>query len=97
LSFGVSDSARIIRRNSHANAEEEKEFGIPAAGLTARQEEIARLVVRGLSNLEIAARLQTKEATVKSHLQNIFRKTGIQRRSQLIGLFLTLAALYPDS
>ena len=69
----------------------------PYRHLSAREEQMARLAAEGLSNSEIAERLGTKVPTVKWHLQNVFSKTEIKRRSQLIVLFaastLVLAAL----
>ncbi|NIR28399.1 MAG: response regulator transcription factor [Gammaproteobacteria bacterium] len=52
--------------------------------LTRREEETLGLVGRGLSNKHIARMLCISEKTVKSHLNNIFRKLGFQRRSQAI-------------
>lgn len=52
--------------------------------LTARQEQILRLVVeRGVSNKIIARTLNIGESTVKLHLGNIFRKYGVKNRTQL--------------
>jgi DNA-binding CsgD family transcriptional regulator len=53
-------------------------------GLSPRQEEIAILVIRGLSNREIADRLFISEQTVKDHLRDIFEKLKVHRRSELI-------------
>lgn len=50
--------------------------------LTAREREIARLVMRGLSNKEIAAALVIEAATVKNHVHQILRKLGVHRRGQ---------------
>lgn len=51
--------------------------------LTVREREIAQLVLSGESNQEIARSLGLSVNTVKMHLQNIFTKLGIRRRSQL--------------
>lgn len=48
------------------------------------EKKIADLVFEGLSNREIAAKLEISEKTVKFHLTNIFRKTGLKSRSLLI-------------
>jgi DNA-binding CsgD family transcriptional regulator len=55
--------------------------------LTARQREIAELVLRGLTNAEIAAVLRISENTVKKHLKDIFLQQGISRRAELATLF----------
>lgn len=54
--------------------------------LTRRELEVARLAAKGLRNAEIAAQLYVSENTVKRHLQMVFRKLDIDRRSQLTGI-----------
>ncbi len=51
--------------------------------LSPREEEIVRLIARGLSNLEAAGRLGITEATVKAHLTHIFQKLSLRSRGQL--------------
>ena len=52
--------------------------------LTTREAEIARLVACGLRNRPIAQRLLVSEATVKTHLHNIYDKLNVESRGQLI-------------
>jgi two-component system nitrate/nitrite response regulator NarL len=52
--------------------------------LTHREQEIAKLVCRGLSNKDIARELRLSEGTAKSHLHNIFQKLGVSNRCALI-------------
>jgi DNA-binding CsgD family transcriptional regulator len=52
-----------------------------AHGLTAREQEVLRLVAAGKSNREIAAALVLSEHTVARHLQNIFAKLGVSSRT----------------
>lgn len=54
--------------------------------LTAREDEVRRLVADRLSNDDIADRLGISRRTVEAHLHTVFRKTGVSRRSQLVGL-----------
>lgn len=51
--------------------------------LTRREADIVADVLRGLRNKEIAKQLSISEKTVKSHLNNIFRKVGVDNRTAL--------------
>jgi DNA-binding CsgD family transcriptional regulator len=55
-----------------------------AAGLSGREREIVGLVIEGLSDVNIAARLAIAEATVGSHLARIYRKLGVHSRVELV-------------
>ncbi len=52
--------------------------------LTQREQEMARLIARGLSNKEIAGELNISVATVRTHIYNLFQKTGVQSRIELL-------------
>lgn len=52
--------------------------------LTPRECEVLRAVCEGLANKQIAARLTVSENTVKSFLQQLFDKTGVRTRAQLV-------------
>jgi DNA-binding NarL/FixJ family response regulator len=51
--------------------------------LSAREREIVRLVALGLRNAEVAQRLSITEATVKTHLNNVFQKLSVRDRVEL--------------
>jgi DNA-binding NarL/FixJ family response regulator len=58
--------------------------GPPPAGLTSREAEVLMLLASGLSNAEIAQRLYLSNATVKTHINRIFAKTGARDRAQAV-------------
>jgi DNA-binding NarL/FixJ family response regulator len=53
-------------------------------GLTQREVEVLREIAAGLSNREIADRLGISEATVKTHINNIFAKADLRDRAQAV-------------
>jgi DNA-binding NarL/FixJ family response regulator len=61
--------ARLFGRRRRAN---------PLDELTEREREVLALVAEGLSNQAIASRLSVTERTVEAHVQQIFRKLGLE-------------------
>jgi DNA-binding NarL/FixJ family response regulator len=57
----------------------------PPGELTPREAEVLAHIAAGLSNAEIASALFVSEATVKTHINHIFTKTGLRDRAQLVG------------
>jgi len=56
----------------------------PADDLSPREADVLRLIAAGHSNREIAKKLFVGEATVKSHINRIFTKTGCRDRAQAV-------------
>jgi DNA-binding NarL/FixJ family response regulator len=52
--------------------------------LTQREQQVLRSVFEGLTNKEIAYRIGASKSSVKATLQNLFDKTGVRTRSQLV-------------
>lgn len=57
-----------------------------AFGITQRESEVVSLISQGLSNQEIADRLHVSLATVRTHIYNVFQKTGAGSRVDLLRL-----------
>ena len=58
-------------------------FNASSTALTERR--VAELVVAGLSNKEVAARLFVTVRTVENHLSKVYAKLGVRSRTQLAG------------
>jgi DNA-binding NarL/FixJ family response regulator len=56
--------------------------------LTEREQEVLRGIFEGLSNKEIASQLNVTEGAIKATLQQLFQKTGVRTRSQLVRIAL---------
>ena len=52
--------------------------------LTSREKEVLALAAEGANNKEIAEKLVLREVTVKSHLNNIFKKLNVTNRTQAV-------------
>ena len=79
----AAELARLERRRPASRAE-------PASGaaeLTQREEQIARLIVAGLSSRQAGERLAIGHRTVETHLANVYAKLGVNSRAQLAAHF----------
>ena len=74
---------RVIRALSRDGRAPRREPTLPD-DLTPREAEVLRLIAQGLNNREIAERLFVTEATVKTHINNIFGKAGLRDRAQAV-------------
>ena len=74
---------KVLLKESRANEEEAR-----GRKLSDRELEVLRALLQGLANKEIAARLSVSESSVKATLQQLFLKTGVRTRSQLVRVAL---------
>lgn len=58
------------------------------ARLTERERRVLSYIFEGLANKQIGDRLQISESAVKASLQQLFAKTGVRTRSQLVRIAL---------
>ncbi|SHN71272.1 LuxR C-terminal-related transcriptional regulator [Bradyrhizobium erythrophlei] len=64
--------------------------------LSPRETDILQLIAHGLSNKEVARRLDIGPETVKSHLKSVFTKLGVERRSQAVARAQTLGLVITE-
>jgi DNA-binding NarL/FixJ family response regulator len=64
------------------------EAGSDQTALSTREVEVIRLLVQGLTNKEIAAQMGISESAVKNSFQQLFRKSAVRTRSQLVRVAL---------
>jgi DNA-binding CsgD family transcriptional regulator len=88
----------------HARAEELARIGRgrgvedePWRPLTAREFEVARLIAEGLTNGEIAERLEIAPKTASSHVEHILAKLGVTRRAEIAAWTATIARPDPSA
>ncbi|MFF7358130.1 MULTISPECIES: response regulator transcription factor [Streptomyces] len=83
---GLSPSVqrRLLERLSQPEAGPPVTADAPPDGLTARETEVLLLIAEGFSNQEIARKLHVSTATVKTHINNLFSKTGLKDRAQAV-------------
>ena len=72
----------LLRELSRPHHEESEQ------ALTDREKTVLRSLLQGLSNKQIAERMQVRETAVKFIIQTLFRKTGVHARSQLVRVAL---------
>jgi PAS domain S-box-containing protein len=80
---GIADHIHAIRAPS-LERDGREALPLSSFGLTKRQLEVARCVVNGMSNKQIAHALGSSEASVKVHVFNIYRKLGVRNRVELL-------------
>jgi pimeloyl-ACP methyl ester carboxylesterase/DNA-binding CsgD family transcriptional regulator len=59
---------------------------LPLDQLTTREREVLEIMVQGLDNHDIAARLRISEKTVRNHVSMVFNKLGFRTRAQAVAL-----------
>jgi DNA-binding NarL/FixJ family response regulator len=80
--FAPSVTRRLIEEFSRRP----RASGRDLSSLTERENEVLRLMARGLSNLEIGATLFLSENTVKTHVARVLMKLGVRDRVQAVVL-----------
>jgi DNA-binding NarL/FixJ family response regulator len=76
----VSDVMDLVRRLSQSPSASGAK---PAVSLTPREREVAKLVIAGHTNRQIATMFSVSEETIKHHLTRMFHKVGASNRLEL--------------
>ncbi|MBA9050765.1 MULTISPECIES: response regulator [Streptomyces] len=77
-------AARLIHASRRTDPGHTAKNAALPDGLTEREAQVLGLIAQGLSNAEIASRLYLSRSTVKTHIHQIFAKTGSRDRPQAI-------------
>ncbi len=77
---------KVIQLMADRVAQRDEETVSPL--LTEREQQVLRGIFEGLTNKEIGARLGVTDGAVKATLQQLFQKTGVRTRSQLVRIAL---------
>lgn len=80
---GANTVRELAERSLRALGVRTWKRGVAGAPLTAREEEVARLVAAGATNREVASTLFLSPKTVERHLVNLFRKLDVRNRTEL--------------
>lgn len=73
------------------------EAGAEPSPLSLREEQVLRLLAKGLTNAEVAQRLKISRATVKRHVEHILAKLGAAGRAEAVAIAAARGLLPPQS
>lgn len=79
----IADVTDDVMAANHAGTDR-----LARAPLSTRETEVLRFLVQGLANKEIAARMEISESSVKNTIQQLFAKTDVRTRAQLVRVAL---------
>ena len=84
LCLHLSAKLAIIRATSTKSKSKSKSKLVLTNSLTAREQQIAELVAKGLTNAEIGKQLWITQNSVKQALKRMFRKLGVSARTEMV-------------
>jgi DNA-binding NarL/FixJ family response regulator len=83
IRYALSEEAERDAPTLDAVPERQPRHDEPSETLTPREQEVALLVARGLTNRRIALELSISEHTAANHVRRILRKLGLRSRAQI--------------
>jgi DNA-binding NarL/FixJ family response regulator len=92
-----SVTRRLLDRFARLSIPADERYADALRQLTAREQEVLRLVAQGLSNGEIADRLTLAEPTVKTHVSHLLMKLDLRDRAQLVVLAYEVGIVRPGA
>jgi two-component system nitrate/nitrite response regulator NarL len=84
----VANGKLVIEREYFQNLVASRRVASEIPPLTPRDRQILGFLLEGLSNKEMAANLRLSESAIKAAMQQLFAKTGVRTRSQLVRVAL---------
>jgi len=75
-------AARLVRRLARHSAPDTQSEGDGAEHLTAREQDVLRLLAEGLSDRDIATALTISTRTVETHVSSVLHKMGVRNRAE---------------
>ena len=85
--FSPAEMVELLRQAGE-HREQDREVQATFARLSPREHQVLRAVAEGLSDKEVAERLQVRPDTVRTHMTNILGKLGVDSRLQAVLLAL---------
>jgi DNA-binding CsgD family transcriptional regulator len=92
---GTPDESRIAVVVEPAEPRAALQILLSAYGLSRRERDVTRLVLRGASTTAISDTLHIASHTVQDHLKAVFDKVGVRSRRDLVGVLLAAAGREP--
>ena len=93
--FLASRISRLARPDEPASRFPSRAAAFDRYLISPRERDIVLGILEGRSNAEIAGALFISERTVETHIRNVYQKTGVRNRVQLLNLFREDRAAYP--
>jgi DNA-binding NarL/FixJ family response regulator len=85
---GAPMTGAVARKVVQAFARSSRATPAVAATLTAREREVLDMLVQGLSKKEIAARMNVSFATVRTHLEHVYKKLHVRTQAEAVARWL---------